>query len=248
MLNRTAIFFLGLITAPALADGFYFGAEIGVAASDGIIHADRVVPCGAGCMPGQVSLDGLHLDAEDAAWGLFAGWQFRNWLSFELAYDDLGEQEDELVILPSPLIVPGPLVVPELNSDYLSYGPPNLVSVPIEPDWGWAGLGLEEVSFNAYFRHALTERFSAWWTLGVSLVTFEASGYYEMQILTGLQPTALEIRRIPFATPDDETGYRWGFGAEYAFNDRFALQVGYRRHELQVIEVESLSLRFRVGL
>jgi hypothetical protein len=51
-----------------------------------------------------------------------------------------------------------------------------------------------------------------------------------------------------WSTPDDEYGYRWGFGAGYALNEGFGLELGYRRHELQVIETEGLSLRLLIRL
>lgn len=250
MLNRLAVCFALLITTPVYAEGFYLGGELGVAATDDIVDTDRVspvAPCAA-CVPSEVSLSGVRLDAQETAWSLFAGWNVRDWLSLELAYADLGEPGDPLYLVPPLLYNFG--VVPAIDPDaYFAENPPALGTAGVlAVDLGWAALGIEEVSVNAVFRHALAKDFSAWWSLGLSFVSFEADGYFETIEIISLQPSVFEVHQVPFATPDDETGYRWGFGAEYAINERFALELGYRRHELQVIETDALSLRFLVRL
>jgi Outer membrane protein beta-barrel domain len=251
MRSRLATGLLAIAATPALADGFYVGAEVGVAATDDIVSADpEVLTCAPVCNLDAASLDGIRLDTRESAWSAFAGWTFREWLSLELAYADLGEAKETLQLGAPPLYTPQPGIVISIDPDvYFADVPPAggfLTTAAI--DLGWVALGMKEMSVNAVFRHGLTERFSAWWLLGVSHATFDARGYYEVNEIVSFQPLVVELRQIPFVTPDDETGYRWGFGAEYALNERFSLQLGYRRHELQVIDTETLSVRFLARL
>jgi Outer membrane protein beta-barrel domain len=249
MLNRLTAFGALLVSTPGLAGSLYVGGDLGVAATDDVIDTAPTLRCGANCLPSEVSLDGLRLDAQETAWSLFAGWDVRDWLSLELAYTDLGESEGSLEPgAPLLLHTLPPGVVAVIDPDAFFGNSPPAVGIASAIDFGSASLGVQEVSVNMVFRHALTKSFSAWWSLGLSLATFETPGYYETIEIISFQPTVWEMRQIPFATPDDETGYRWGFGAEYALNERFGLELGYRRHELQVVDTETLSLRFLIRL
>lgn len=251
MLNRLAVFGALLVSAPGVAGSLYVGGELGVAATDDDVNSAPTLPCGANCLPSEVSLDGLRLDAQETAWSLFAGWAVRDWLSLELAYTNLGEPED-FREPGAPLLLhtlpPGVVAVVDPDAFFGEVPPAAGIAVGQAIDFGSVALGIEEVSVNVVFRHALAKSFSAWWSLGLSLATFEARGYYETIEIVSFQPTVWEMRQIPFATPDDETGYRWGFGAEYTLNERFGLELGYRRHELQVVDTETLSLRFLIRL
>jgi opacity protein-like surface antigen len=241
---RVAVLLFAAAATPALAEGFYVAAEVGVVATDDIIHSDPVTSCGTGCIPSEASLDGLRLDSQETAWGISAGWNVREWLSVELAFTELGEPGVTLQPELISLFLPAWGVVPVLDPDTI-LGEVGVVFAPA--DFGWAALGVQEFSVNAMFRHRLGDRFSAWWLLGVSRGSFDAQGYVSMIVPTGT-PGTVEFRDIPFQSPDAEMGYRWGFGAAYLLNERFSLEVGYRRHELEVVDTESLSLRILLRL
>jgi hypothetical protein len=55
-------------------------------------------------------------------------------------------------------------------------------------------------------------------------------------------PGTIGFVERPFASPDDETGLIWGFGFTWQAGDRFALDLGYRRNDTRVLELDTLAV------
>lgn len=100
-------------------------------------------------------------------------------------------------------------------------------------------LAVEEWYLAARFAVPIYKRLSATWHLGVSRASFEVTG--SVPVFSGF-PFPTLVGNIPFETPDDETGFLWGFGFSYALTDRLDLGVNYRRHATQVIDAETAGL------
>lgn len=100
-------------------------------------------------------------------------------------------------------------------------------------------LAIEEWYLAARFAVPVYKRLAANWHLGVSRASFGMTG--SVPVLS-LFPFPVVIATIPFAVPDDETGFLWGFGFSYALTDRLDLGVNYRRHDTQVIDAETAGL------
>ena len=235
-----------LFTRPAMADGFYIGADLGISKVDDVANAEKVALCEPLCFDDEISINGIHFDGNESAWGLVFGWKVRDWLALEASYSELGEPA-EFVSLPvvtatTPLI--GPVIPP-------NFPPPTGVIDVAYPPFGagpnnfgsYAALSIREIALSAKFSKRLTDRYGAYWTLGITRANFEASGSLRIPVLAGIGQGPIEFSVSPYATPDSTTGTVWGFGFAWDASDRFSFDIGYRRHDTRVIDVETVMLR-----
>ncbi|MEO1201071.1 MAG: outer membrane beta-barrel protein [Pseudomonadota bacterium] len=252
MLTRTVIAVTLLASAPlASAEGFYVAGRIGASSVNDAASASQAI-FGGPDLPSSVGLDGRPFDSSDTAAGLVVGWQAKSWLALELSYADLGEAESR----PGGLIGPVPIVVPSVVSPSVPINvTPNALVRPfttIQANRNAATLSVTEWSFAARFSAKLVSKLSANWSIGVSQSEFDAGG--EFQFLQPITPTptppdpGFEFVGVPYESPSSEVGFNWGLGFEWAFNDRFAADVGYRQHKTGVIDVESVTLQLRLSL
>jgi opacity protein-like surface antigen len=231
----------------AFAESFYLGADIGHAGYDDTADADPVAPCGAPCTPTELSIDGLHFDSGDTAWSVFAGWNIRDWVSVELAWSDLGETSETFGFFAPALAGPPAIEMLPPNPGAFD-GVVFASAVVFVADGDRAALSVEEISLSAVFRKKLAERFSASWSLGVTQASFETSGQLLVGSYSAGPPPVFAAVPVPFAAPDDEVGFLWGIGAAWHVTDRIALELAYRNHDTQVIDVEAYSLRVSLTL
>lgn len=106
-----------------------------------------------------------------------------------------------------------------------------------------AALNIEEWSLAAKFSTDLVSKLSANWLLGVTRAQFESEGSFTFNELISVNPTVINTVSRPYASPDNETGLIWGIGFAWQTTDRLSLDLGYRKHETQVVDVETTSLR-----
>ncbi|MEL6448913.1 MAG: outer membrane beta-barrel protein [Pseudomonadota bacterium] len=246
---RRFVALLLVVTAlPAAADDFYVSVGAGLAVFDDTASA-ATAPFPE---PGQSlifsSVNNQRFDANESAIELGLGWQIRDWVALELAYTDFGnaEQRFDGLALPLPTVIGVPAVTP----DPLLFPPP-----PFSAGFSVAtmfpstsSLGVETWSVNARFRKPLGNRFSANWTVGVSRADFDAVGTFTVNQIVSFNPIVTQPQSFVYEDPGDETGFRYGFGVEWALNDRFAFDLGYQRHDARVIELETVLIRLNVSL
>ena len=106
-----------------------------------------------------------------------------------------------------------------------------------------AVLEIEEWSIAAKFRKTLFSKLSANWSVGVTHAQFEALGQVTVNEIVSLNPLVFNPVAIPYASPESETGFNFGLGFAWDFNDRFSADIGYRRHDTRVIDAETVTLR-----
>lgn len=53
---------------------------------------------------------------------------------------------------------------------------------------------------------------------------------------------------VVYASPGGETELRCGFGFDWRFSDRFAVELGYRRHDTRVLDIEAVTVQLVVSL
>lgn len=123
-------------------------------------------------------------------------------------------------------------------SEFGSFGSSQATGFPSSA----AKLDISEFSIGARLRYPFNERFGANWYLGISRASFEASGSASVIVsFGGIPPTGLITVSEPYSDPDDETGYVWGFGVDFRLSERVRLDLNYKRHETQVLPIESLN-------
>ena len=254
MIIRTAIAITALYLAqPSFAEGFYLAGRVGVSSADDTASASSTSTSGPG-LPAEFTLDGRPFDSSDTAVGLAAGWNAKPWLAIEFAYTDLGEAESSLGTLIGPAIIGAPAFSPRL--------PPNVVARSILSPAGFlttvpaatnkATLSIREWSLTARFSANIVSRLSANWSIGITHNEFDADGVLLVPQPIDPQPVppspGFEFVGVPYATPSSEAGFAWGLGFEWAFNDRFAADVGYRQHKTGVLDVEAVALQLKLSL
>ncbi|MEM6809821.1 MAG: outer membrane beta-barrel protein [Pseudomonadota bacterium] len=111
-----------------------------------------------------------------------------------------------------------------------------------------SSLAVETWSVNARFRKPLGKRFSANWTVGVSRADFDAKGTFTINQIVSVNPIVTQPRSFVYEDPGSDTGFRYGIGVEWALNDRFAFDLGYQRHDTQVIDLETVLAKVIVAL
>jgi hypothetical protein len=167
----------------------------------------------------SLPIDGMPLGGEDVAWRVFAGWAPSEHWSLELGYADLGR----------------------FRSDRLLVGGLGFVM-----DSGQrVGLSSTAWSLGASFRRPVAERWYGSLGAAVLRAEFEADGRLTFP---GVPFSTVPPVSLPFATPDDETGWAWNFAVGRQFSSRWSAELAYRQYELQVIEVETVSLELRLQL
>ena len=232
-----------LLSPVAGAETFYIGASIGVSSIDDIASTDLTSSSQPGELPGEISLNGSSFDSSEPAFGITLGWRAKDWLALELGYTDLGESKQTLR-------APG----------FGTFTPPvNLFDIPPSPigfdgvlasplDFGGPTLGIEEWSLAARFSTSLVSGLSANWSVGITHNQFEAEGELIINEIVTLNPLVFDSTSIPYVSPDNEIGYKFGFGFAWKFNDRFSADIGYQRRDTQVVDVESIALQLILSL
>lgn len=206
----------------AAKENFYISVNLGVSMIDGSAHADPNQTTDPGTLPAEISINGLSFDSNETAWGALVGWNATDWFALELGYADLGNVGEEL-----------------------------LTGFPISSivSTNAVALNIDEWYFGTKFRLPLSSKFSANWFAGISRAEFEAQGQVEsFLVILGGALSRVERVITPFASPDQETGLIWGFGFAWAINERLSLDLDYRQHNTQVINVDTISLGFSVSM
>ena len=193
------------LTAPAAASRaaeLPFYASVGVSLSETNSVAETDVPPLSFIVgdptqlpqfPDELPVNGLAFDDDDTGITAALGYQFVDFFALELGYQDLGSFQARAPI-------------------FNAFG-----SLPIP-----ATIDASAVSLGAQFGFPLTERLRATWHLNVIRADFEAGGEAVIGFLVGPVPGPPgNIIVIPYADPDDETGYGFGFGLSWAFNKHF---------------------------
>lgn len=239
-----AFFSIFLWAMPVMADTFYVGASIGASRIDDVVDTSPTNFSGQG-LPSKLSLDGARLDSNETAAGAFVGWNVNDWLSLELSYTDLGEAAPRR---PDAFVTPIPIAIPTPTGLFPS--PPGFFTRPTIPFTigGSAAMGVEEWSVSAKFTKALAPRLSANWFVGLTHADFEALGQFTINEIVSFVPLETRPVSIPFSSPGSEAGYVYGFGFSWELNNRLSTDIGYRKHDTQAVQVETVSLRLAFSL
>ena len=214
----TALSF-NLSVVAAQAEDFYIGGNIGVSQFDGTADADANQFGNVIAVPAEISINGLPFDTTETSWGAYAGWRVKNWFALEVGCVDLGDSGRESPIF----LTPGGAIVNNGTS-----------------------LNVEELYLATRFTAPLSPKISANWIVGISKATFDTQG--SLPILTGPGFPVFGLEHIPFASPGDKTGLIWGFGFNWQLNKRFALDVDYRQHNTQVLDIDTLTLGVTISM
>jgi len=211
---------------------FYVGANLGASQFDGRASADQ-----NGLAPFEISINGFTFDSTETAWGAFFGWNAKSWLALEVGYSDLGNA-GETLFTAVPLT---PLIVPSIGvPSPIAPLPPSVVAGrPIGVATRGVALEIEEWYVGTRFSVPLSSRFKANWFAGISRASFESEGGIP-RISTS--DFIFFVDFFPFASPDNETGLVWGFGFDWEANERLSLDLDFRRHDTQVLDVDTMSL------
>lgn len=117
----------------------------------------------------------------------------------------------------------------------------SFASVPI----GFAGedveLSAETLYLAAVFRQPLTPSVYAVWSAGALHASFDVDGVLIPPALPTFPPLPAQIE---FADPDDELGLTWSAGFGWRPKGPLSVELNYRRQDLEVINVEAVSLDF----
>ena len=231
--------------APAIADGFYVAADLGISSYDDTVRTDVSGFSDASGTPDSLPMNGQPFDSNETAWGVAVGWQARDWLAIELGFTDLGNSGQDTsapffgpILIPNdPIFLPGPPPNPNFDpNDYVATG------FPAFP--GRAALDVEEWSLSARFKRQLGDQFSANWLVGVTRADYAAEGTFPVtEIDTTLFPPDVTIVEVPYAAPDAETGLLWGLGFGWQATASTSVEITYRQHKTDVIDIDTTSLR-----
>lgn len=255
MFRQFALAVAFFLVAPlAVAGNFYIGGSVGVSIFDDTVDTATPSLAAFGQLPNEISLNGRSFDSNETASGFTIGWNEKDWFSVELGYTDFGNSGQSL---PSGLFGPapptgffGPLPTVTLADPPIPI-PPNIgvaISFPVSPNLFAAALSVEEWSITAKFRKSLISDLAANWSIGVTRAQFDAEGQLTVNEIVSLDPLVLNTIDLPYASPKDETGFNFGFGLEWRFSERFSADIGYRRHDTRVIDVETVTLQLIVTL
>jgi opacity protein-like surface antigen len=211
-----------LFAGPTLAaeTGPYFGLTLGFSSTDGEADTDPSQPTIGGSP--SISVNGFDFESDETTWGALAGWRVLPWLGVELGYHDLGNFGTEFNFVP---------FVPGGGGQIQRRG---------------AALDVQEYSLAARLSMSITDRFDANWVAGLSRVEFSAEGGLPAPTFDPFQIFPAKV--IPFASPDMETGFVWGFGFTWKPSGRIGLDVGYRRHDTRVLDIDAYSLTLLYSL
>lgn len=239
------IFAIFIVGPPAIADSFYIGGSIGVSMIDDTVDAAITSPGQPGELPDEISINGRPFDSNETASGITIGWNANDWLAVELGYTDFGNTGQSLTtgfFGPVPLVTPlePPIEIPP------NFG--GFVAFPISLNANAAALSVEEWSIAAKFSKTLISDLSANWSIGITRAQFDADGQLTINELVTLDPLVINRINLPYASPENETGFNFGLGFAWRFSDRFSADIAYRRHDTRVIDVETVTLQLIVTL
>lgn len=232
-----------LLSPIAKAETFYIGASIGVSTVDDIVSADLTSSSQPGELPGEISLNGNAFDTNEPAYGIIFGWHAKNWLAVELGYTDLGESKQTIRAPFVGTVTPSIIPVDPLPGPINFFGG---FAAPVNLDG--PTLRITEWSLAARFSKYLISELSANWLIGITHNQFEAGGQLTINEIVTVDPLVLNSVSIPYASPDNEIGYKFGFGFAWKFNDRFSADIGYQRHDTQIVDIESIALQLILSL
>jgi len=233
-----------LVASPAIADTFYFGGTIGVSMFDDTADAALTSSSGPGVLPDEISIDGQLFDSNETTSGVFIGWNANDWLAIEFGYTDLGKTDQSLSVgflTAVPLTIPPGLPISTFSFSAISAFPTNFNA-------NAAALGVEEWSISAKFSKSLISDLSANWSVGITQAQFDADGQLTFSEIITFVPLVISPVTRPYASPGSETGFIFGFGFAWDFNDRFSVDVGYRKHDTRVFDVDTVTLRLKITL
>jgi len=234
-----------LVTPPAIADSFYIGGSIGVSMIDDRVDASADTFGEPGVLSNEVSLNGLGFDSNETASGVFVGWNANDWLALEVGYTDLGNTGQSLIagsFATVPLTIqPGGPIFRSPPAFFIAAGFTAL-------NTNAASLDIEEWSISAKFSKSLISDLSANWSVGITQAQFDADGQFTISEIVTLNPLVINPVTRPYASPESDTGFNFSFGFAWDFNDRFSADIGYRKHDTRVIDVDTVTLRLIVTL
>jgi len=161
-----------------------------------------------------IPIDHQNFDSTETAWGALLGWKVNSWLALEGGYSDLGNAGETIFV--------AVLLPPDGE-------PPDIVTS------AGVALGIEEWHVGTRFSVPLSSRFRANWFAGFSRASFDVQG---VTPIYGFGPPVF----ASFVSPDDQNGFVWGFGFGWKANEWLSLDLGFRRHDTQVLEVDAVSL------
>ena len=226
----------------AIADKFYVAGNIGVAKIDDAVDTTSSVFASPGGLPNEFSLNGLPLDSNETLAGVVFGWIASEWLSVELAYSDFGEAG-----LRAPSVIGStfsrPIVPTQISPGTGLF--PAAFQIPAPTA---IGVSASEFSLGARFSKYLVADLSANWSLAISHADFDANGAITINEIVTVNPLTFNAVTIPFQSPDSEFGFSYGFGFEWKFSNRISADIGYRKHDTHVLEIETASVRLIVKL
>ena len=217
MRSVLALACLSLLSLAHADERFYVGARSGVSQYGGT--ADTSAPTAFSFPPPtEISIAGLPFKSDETAWGVYGGWRVKEWLAVEVGFNDLGNTGRRTFAVISP-------------------GLAGITTSGVAVD-------VEELYLGTRFTIPLSQRWNANWLAAITRATFDAEG--SLPLIIGVPffgtPSPVVAQRIPYASPDDETGFVWGFGFGWEFADRWGLDLGYRQHDAQVFDVDSFSV------
>ena len=247
---------LWLLSSSTLAADFYIGARLGVADFDGVADTDTSFATDGG-LPPELPIGGLPFDSRETAWSVHVGWQARSWLALELGHSDLGNSGFEPGLSVTTLREPAELPVPPSvfsNPNFVPIGEPLLgegfvgttiagVGIP-RP----ASLAARQWHLGARFSAPICRRLSGHWYLGLARTSFDVSGSAVLFSIDAGQSFMTTRTVVPNAEPGSETGVVWGFGFDWDISDRIAADLAWRRHETDVLDIDSMTLGINLRL
>ena len=221
-MNRTLFAVAALcLSHAAVAGDFYVEAAAGISSYDDVADTDFSGEPGV-----DRPLSGVAFDSNETTWGLNVGWQAKSWLAIEFGYQDLGNSGSFDPSAPAYGVAEGTAEIP--------------VSLPDSVFVQNASIATEQWRLGAKFTVPLGDDFSAHWYTGVARSNFEASGTSTSFIYDPGPPAS--FTNLPYSTPGSETGFSLGAGLGWKVNDRFELDLSYRRHQTGVIDVDAITL------
>jgi opacity protein-like surface antigen len=199
---------------------FYAAVSVSLSQTNGIAETDvpelSYLAGDPTQLPDQWPLNGTTFDDNNTAWAAAIGYQFTNYFAVELGYEELGTFQATARLISTPQTLPAPVT-----------------------------LDAGGLSLAAQFGYPLSERLRATWRLSVVRAQFDVEGDVTLGILVGPFPGPTSyVVVLPYADPEDETGYGLGFGLSWAFNKHFEVELAYNRQDLRVLDFDSVGLRF----
>lgn len=207
-----SLLYVCLYSTAQAADRFYVGARLGMSQYDGTADANPSTATSS-APPSEISISGLPFESDETAWGVHGGWRIRDWFALELGFNDLGNTGRETFVAFNGV------------SAFTTSG---------------VAVDVEEIYLASRFTLSLPGKWNANWTLGITQTTFDTAGAIPSFLFTfPFLGTPLSRQLIPYAPPDDETGFIWGFGFGWDISERWGLDIGYRQHDTQVFVVDT---------